>query len=124
MSSTNFKKQLQIRDIFVAEGTIEREYEAAWMYAGVVQVTEAVNNGETTFELDAGAYGMGKPKLEDSSTDPGERNWTLQLHRDSDPDKREFKPNQEAYGFVVVQLEGGGLTGWIDKLMLTSSTAD
>jgi hypothetical protein len=109
---THFKDELTIDDPFTAIGSIERQYDVVWMYVGVVQVKEV--GGE--LDLDAGAYGMGLPEMK-PGRDETENEWSIQLQRDFE---HPWLHEGNATGFVIAQLRGGKLTGWIDDVKLVS----
>jgi hypothetical protein len=105
MSNTNFNPKLQISNPFIAQGVIDTEYAIVQMYVGLIQT-----NGDGT--VAAGAYGTGVPDLNPTLGAVGEQGWSMQLQMDSDK-KPQFDPGP-AKGFVVVQLRGGKVTGWLD----------
>lgn len=106
MSFDHFESTLEITTPFVASGQIGNEYKVSRMYVGVLQVDRDLDDG---LELKAAAYGMGAAEI--ARIDDEKNLWTLELRPDSEhPD---FVPGP-AIGFVLVELAGGGVTGWID----------
>lgn len=93
-----------------AKGTIEfARYDVAYMYVGLIQFEGA--EGERT--ITAGAYGMGPPEIDTKVGDADEHGWSLYLHKDSSGG--DFDPEKLAYGFVVAQLKGGKVIGWLHE---------
>jgi hypothetical protein len=107
-SGTNFKDKLEIKTPFQASGTIETgDYDVARMYVGVLQLKR---NPETEqVDVTAAAYGMGSADLKQIGATTSE--WTMELRADSEHPK--FEPGR-AVGFVLVELAGGRVTGWVD----------
>lgn len=109
MGGTNFKDTLEITYPFVASGTIEKRYkDAVRMYVGVVQLQRPQGTGQ--LEVKAGAYGMGSPRLKKGS-DPQTKEWSMELRPDSAHQR--FVAG-DAVGFVLLELPGGQLSGWLD----------
>ena len=104
-----FKKQLPINSPFVATGYIGREYadDIVSMYVGIVQLGQDESGNS---RIESGAYGMSKPALRDH--DANQKEWTMQLRRDFE--KGGLRAG-DAVGFVLVELAGGRVTGWIDS---------
>ena len=107
-SDDKFKDELVIESQFEASGYIGREYDVAWMYVGLIQLGDPDADGDR--EITAGAYGMGLPALADHDTTRQE--WKLMLQRDSEHPN--LSPGK-ATGFVLAQVRGGKITGWIHE---------
>jgi len=114
VGATEFKQELEIGWPFIAYGTIEKEYEAVWMHVGIIQH----DDNDT---LTGAAYGIGAANIRDKDFQTGQEirdpatgdlldTWSMDLQRDSEhPD---LHPGP-ATGFVLAQLKGGKLTGWL-----------
>jgi hypothetical protein len=115
-SGTQFKDTLEITDPFVASGTIERLYEdPVRMYVGVVQLER--DRETEKLQVTAGAFGMGVGRLT-PGPDEQTQEWSMELRPDSA--RPPFKPG-DAYGFVLVELTGGRVMGWLDdRVVLTA----
>jgi hypothetical protein len=119
---------------FMAEGTVEEKYERMTrMYVGVLQLTR---NGER-LDISGAAYGMGAPEWKQSldPANPGNsegwenatsadgaqirvRRWAMELRGDYE---HPLRPGA-AVGFVLGEMPGGRVTGWIeDGLTLASA---
>jgi hypothetical protein len=99
---------------FAAEAAVEagkgERYDVAQMYVGLIQA-EVSSDGD--LEITAGAYGMGPPEIDEEAGDADEHEWSLYLHQDSSGGN--FDPEKPAHGFVVAQLKGGKLIGWLHE---------
>lgn len=113
MGHTNFKDPLELTlGELEAKGTIEFErYDVAYMYVGLIQTEGGLANRRIT----AAAYGMGPPEIDEASGDFDEHEWSLYLQKDADPEKGDFDPDKFASGFVIAQLRGGKLIGWLHE---------
>lgn len=98
---------------FAAEAAVEagkgERYDVAQMYVGLIQA-EVSSDGD--LEITAGAYGMGPPEIDEEAGE-NKRGWSLYLQKDSK--KGNFDQAEKAYGFVVAQLKGGKLIGWLHE---------
>jgi hypothetical protein len=79
------------------------------MYVGLIQAEGEAGNREIT----AGAYGMGPPEINEEAGAADEHGWSLYLQQDSS--RGNFDPSKLADGFVVAQLNGGKLIGWLHE---------
>jgi hypothetical protein len=117
---------------FVAEGTVEEKYAGMTrMYVGIVQLTR--NGGR--IDISGAAYGVGAPEWK-QSLNPARlgdsegwetaeavgggairvRRWAMELRADYE---HPLRPGP-AVGFVLGEMPGGRVTGWIeDELKLT-----
>jgi hypothetical protein len=109
--NTAFRDPLELKlGELEAKGTFEFErYDVAYMYVGLIQTEGPLGNREIT----AGAYGMGPPKIDKEAGDTDEHEWSLYLQQDSSGGN--FDPRKLADGFVVAQLKGGNLIGWLHE---------
>ena len=113
MPGTEFDTQIEVKDPLEASGVIETKYgEVAEMFVGILTLGFDPKTGDPA--ITAAAYGRGQPIIDTTKGDKGQEGWSLYLQPDTDPDKTRLKPGDMAKGFVVVQLRGGGFTGWID----------
>jgi hypothetical protein len=113
-----------------ATGLMESEYQGAWIYVGLVQLSG--NPGDDNREVTGAAYGLGPVSMRDAWDANGRvRNneslmseWNMVLQRDVDNPTFQDGP---AYGFVMVQKAGGGFAGWVDvtvKMQAKTANAD
>jgi hypothetical protein len=135
VGGTQFNDPLELKlGELEAKGTIEfadeaavvagqgERYDVAYMYVGLIQA-EVSSGGN--LEITAGAYGMGPPEIDtavrfDEEAGANVRGWSLYLQKDSK--KGNFDQEKKAYGFVVAQLKGGKLIGWLhEKITLEIS---
>jgi hypothetical protein len=114
---------------FVAEGTVEEKYAGMTrMYVGILQLTR--NSGK--LDISGAAYGMGAPEWKtgkqgdpdgwedgpqtSQGTTTRLRRWAMELRGDYE---HPLHPGS-AVGFVLGEMPGGKVTGWIeDELELT-----
>jgi hypothetical protein len=134
-SGENFTDTMNIATPFTASGTIGKGYkeQITRMYVGLVQIQKtapATPNGNPKrmdIEITAGAYGAGLPQLS-AGPNSGSLTWSMQLMQDTGEvdqprQERPFNPKKPAIGFVMVELTGGRVTGWIeDEITLTEQT--
>ena len=113
MPVDQFKSRLKITQPFEAQGTIGKDYNVATMYVGIVQLAPDPDNPGKR-KIAAGAYGMGPAATKRLRNNKDQDEWSMQLQDDSDDDKRKLEPGT-AIGFVLAQLPGGKLTGWIHE---------
>ena len=106
MTVDHFESKLKIATPLVASGEIGNEYQVSRMYVGLLQVDRDAQDG---LELKAAAYGMGSAEM--SRVDSERSSWKMELRPDSEHPTFEAGP---AIGFVLVELAGGRVTGWID----------
>lgn len=131
MGGTNFDNEMKIPDsgAFVAEGTVEPKYEGLTrMNVGVIQLKGSPGN----LEITGAAYGVGTPEWKQGSDPSADsdgwenataagntirvRRWAMQLRGDYE---HPLHPGP-AVGFVLGEMPGGKVTGWIeDGLTLT-----
>src|SRR5262245_36476268 len=111
MGNTEFKKVQDFTDGvgLKAKGTIEVEYKVASMYVGLIETEGPLGSRKVT----SAAYSAGPPELNHNGGASDEYEWTMYLQQDSDPEKGPFTGGKDAFGFVVAQLEGGRLIGWL-----------
>jgi hypothetical protein len=102
----HFASKLEIGTPFVASGEIGGDYKVSRMYVGLLQVDRDPEDG---LELKAAAYGMGAAEMH--RIDGETSSWAMELRPDSEHPDFEAGP---AIGFVLVELAGGRVTGWID----------
>jgi hypothetical protein len=103
-------------------GTVEvtEEYCPVELMVGLVQVKSTKDaQGNESFDLDAGAYGMGYANVAPLARGQmrTESRWSMHLQLDSNEDKQDFKEGK-AYGFVMVKQTGNAFTGWLDQVEL------
>jgi len=91
---------------FIATGVIETDYRAVRMFVGVLQL-----ESEGSDTITGAAYGMGATNSH--SRGNGSDAWSMCLQHDTQ-EGRKLK-NGPAIGFVLAELPGGQLTGWIDR---------
>jgi hypothetical protein len=108
---TNFRDPLELKlGELEAKGTFEFElYDVAYMYVGLIQIEGEAGNREIT----AAAYGVGPPEIDEAGGEADEHEWSLYLQKDSS--KGDFDAGKPAHGFVVAQLKGGKLMGWLHE---------
>ena len=115
MSDPHFDNDQKLVGVLVpkATGTLETGYDVEKMQVGLVQVNKVTGpTGETDYDLLAGAYQMDKPPIVNAAANT----WEIELEPDSvNP---EFKAG-DAFGFVLVRLKDGRITGWIDEVTIT-----
>jgi hypothetical protein len=111
VGSTNFRNPLELKlGELEAKGTIEFErYDVAYMYVGLIQTEGPLGSREIT----AAAYGMGPPEIDEEGGDADEHEWSMYLQQDSS--RGNFDPGKLANGFVVAQVKGGKLIGWLHE---------
>ena len=84
------------------------------MYVGIVQLGR---DDEGEIKVVAASYGMGAAAITDG--DGAFNNWSMQLQVDGDDAVQELKPaaagNKDTVGFVLAELPGGRLTGWVHQ---------
>jgi hypothetical protein len=103
-----------------ARGSIDlAEYQPDEVQVGLVQVTrDTDSDGNANYLVKAGAYGAGRPELSPPDEN-GMSTWTMPLEPDHDEEQRVFTADRdglETFGFILVQIRGGGFTGWIDQV--------
>jgi hypothetical protein len=136
LGGSNFLKTLKIPadgKAFEAAGTVERKYaEMTRMHVGVIQVTPGEDK---RLDISGAAYGIGVPawgegwETHDSDGDPYTdaagnhievRPWTMQLQADYE---HPLHPGP-AVGFVLGEMPGGRVTGWIDDSVTLTGDAE
>jgi hypothetical protein len=110
-----------------ARGTIDlEEYKPLDVQVAIIQCTRTTDaQGNANYLTTAGAYGAGRPEIGQPDTD-GISVWSMPLELDPEEEHREFAADRdglETFGFILVRLEAGGFTGWIDQVKAVEQAA-
>src|SRR5689334_4304952 len=106
MPVDQFANILELKTPFVASGEIDEEYEVIKAHVGVVQL----GGKDGDLQIQAGAYGIGVPIFRHPSG--GSKGW--EMHLQPDAERPNLVPGP-AVGFILVELSGGRMIGWVDN---------